>query len=49
MYLELMLYCYFVASSNVSTVFQGIVCMQGLPFRATEDEIVSILLTRVEG
>ena len=32
-----------LASSNVSTVSKGIVRMQGLPFRATEDDIVSTL------
>ena len=40
-------YCFTLcslASSNVSTVSQGIVRMQGLPFRATEDDIVSRLL-----
>ena len=36
-----------LASSNVSTVSQGIVRMQGLPFRATEDDIVSTLLNTV--
>ena len=38
----------FIASSNVSTVSQGIVRMQGLPFRATEDDIVSALSSRIE-
>ena len=33
-----------LATSNVSTVSQGIVRMQGLPFRATEDDIVSTVL-----
>jgi len=33
-----------LATSNVSTVSQGIVRMQGLPFRATGDDIVSTVL-----
>ena len=44
-----LVYLSFIASSDVSTVSQGIVRMQGLPFRATEDDIVSVLLTRVGG
>ena len=41
---NIILFCFLVASSNVSTVSQGIVRMQVLPFRATKDDIVSNLV-----